>query len=45
MQWVYQYNGQAKDFNNVIKFNCKTDLKIVNITQDTAPSQAGAFSL
>ena len=42
MFWLFQSNGQAKDFNNVIKFNCKT--KIVSITQDTAPSQAGAFS-
>lgn len=29
MFWNYQFNGIIKDFNNVVRGSCKTDLKIV----------------
>lgn len=44
MFWLYQTNGLIKDFNNVTKGSCKTDLTSVNIkTVISAPIYEGAF--
>ena len=29
MFWLYQSNGQIKDFNNTLKGNCQTDIKVI----------------
>lgn len=41
MFWIFQTNGKAKDFNNEIKFDCRTEIKTV--AQDTLALVESAF--